>query len=92
MASLLPKLREHFAEFLLEDSLEHLRILTPSTCVRLRYGHPYDSHRGFSRQRTPDKFMVKRPPHRFSELNAVLDLPGTTSYQLGPGQPTPGLP
>ena len=37
-APLLPKLRGNFAEFLLEDSLEHLRILTPPTCVRLRYG------------------------------------------------------
>ena len=36
-ASLLPKLRDQFAEFLNHDSLEHLRILTPSTCVGLRY-------------------------------------------------------
>ena len=39
-ASLLPKLRDHFAEFLNEGSLERLRILTPPTCVGLRYGHP----------------------------------------------------
>ena len=38
-APLLPKLRGHFAEFLNEGSLEHLRILSPSTCVGLRYGH-----------------------------------------------------
>ena len=38
-APLLPKLRGHFAEFLLRNSLEHLRLLASPTCVRLRYGH-----------------------------------------------------
>jgi hypothetical protein len=57
-ASLIPKLRDHFAEFLREDSLEHLRILTPPTCVRLRYGHPKNSLRGFSRQRAWDQFVA----------------------------------
>jgi hypothetical protein len=37
-ATLLPKLRVHFAEFLNESSHKHLRILTPPTCVGLRYG------------------------------------------------------
>jgi hypothetical protein len=37
-APLLPKLRGHFAEFLLRKSLEHLRLLASPTCVRLRYG------------------------------------------------------
>ncbi len=35
---LLPKLRGHFAEFLNEVSLAHLRILSSPTCVGLRYG------------------------------------------------------
>ena len=39
-ASLIPKLRDEFAEFLNGGSLERLRILSPSTCVGLRYGHP----------------------------------------------------
>ena len=39
-ASLIPKLRDHFAEFLNEGSLERLRILSLPTCVGLRYGHP----------------------------------------------------
>lgn len=39
-APLLPKLRGHFAEFLNESSLAHLRILSSPTCVGLRYGHP----------------------------------------------------
>src|SRR5690606_5017258 len=37
-APLLPKLRGHFAEFLLHRSLEHLRLLASPTCVGLRYG------------------------------------------------------
>jgi len=36
-ATLLPKLRVHFAEFLNEGSHKRLRILTPPTCVGLRY-------------------------------------------------------
>ena len=42
-APLLPKLRGHFAEFLLHSSLEHLRLLASPTCVRLRYGHKMSS-------------------------------------------------
>ena len=38
-ASLIPKLRDHFAEFLNESYLERLRILSSPTCVGLRYGH-----------------------------------------------------
>ena len=34
-ASLLPKLRDHFAEFLNEGFLDHLGILYPPTCVGL---------------------------------------------------------
>ena len=37
-ATLLPKLRVYFAEFLNESSHKRLRILTPPTCVGLRYG------------------------------------------------------
>ena len=40
-AHLLPKLRCQFAEFLHKRSLKRLGILSPSTCVRLRYGHPH---------------------------------------------------
>ncbi len=38
VAHLLPKLRCQFAEFLHRGSLKRLGILSPSTCVRLRYG------------------------------------------------------
>ena len=37
-ASLLPKLRDHYAEFLDPISLVHLRLLALPTCVGLRYG------------------------------------------------------
>jgi hypothetical protein len=43
-APLLPKLRGHFAEFLLHGSLEHLRLLASPTCVGLRYGRTVHSH------------------------------------------------
>src|SRR6478672_4792510 len=38
-ASLLPKLRDYYAEFLDHVSLVHLRLLALPTCVGLRYGH-----------------------------------------------------
>ena len=47
-APLLPKLRGHFAEFLNNASPAGLGILSPSTCVGLRYGYDI-SHSGFSR-------------------------------------------
>ena len=37
-ALLLPKLRSHFAEFLIMISLKRLGILYPPTCVGLGYG------------------------------------------------------
>ena len=37
-ASLLPKLRDHYAEFLDHVLLDHLRLLASPTCVGLRYG------------------------------------------------------
>ena len=50
MVPLLPKLRGQFAEFLNNASLAHLRILSSSTCVGLRYGHLYTISTSFSRQ------------------------------------------
>ena len=48
-ATLLPKLRVHFAEFLNNTSSVGLRILSSSTCVGLRYGC-IANNSGFSRQ------------------------------------------
>ena len=39
VASLLPKLRDQYAEFLDHVSLVHLRLLASPTCVGFRYGH-----------------------------------------------------
>ena len=47
-APLLPKLRGHFAEFLNNASSVGLGILSPSTCVGLRYGYCMNNS-GFSR-------------------------------------------
>jgi hypothetical protein len=52
-ASLLPKLREQYAEFLDHASLAHLRLLASPTCVGLRYGHSPGSPPSFSRRSTP---------------------------------------
>ena len=46
-AILFPKLRIHFAEFLNEGFPAHLRILSPPTCVGLRYGHKVISLEAF---------------------------------------------
>ena len=48
-ATLLPKLRVHFAEFLSNASSVGLRILSSSTCVGLWYGHMMNNS-GFSRR------------------------------------------
>ena len=48
MAPLFPKLRGHFAEFLDNASPAGLGILSPSTCVGLRYGYGMNNS-GFSR-------------------------------------------
>ena len=41
-ASLLPKLRDQYAEFLDHVSLVHLRLLASPTCVGLRYGRSFE--------------------------------------------------
>ena len=46
-ASLLPKLRDQYAEFLDHVSLVHLRLLASPTCVGFRYGHLATPHRAF---------------------------------------------
>ena len=54
-ASLLPKLRDQYAEFLDHVSLVHLRLLASPTCVGLRYGRLPISPQGFSRVSTPGR-------------------------------------
>ena len=88
-APLLPKLRGHFAEFLLHSSLAHLRLLASPTCVRLRYGHrTYSPPRLFSAAWFHGLQFPKEP------LASDLGYPGLlspgTAYLLAPGQPPPG--
>ena len=78
-APLLPKLRGDFAEFLNEGSLERLRILSSSTCVGLRYGHPVSSLEGFL-VKCADQFASLRTPYhpsRLTTLRICLERPST---------------
>ena len=83
-ASLLPKLRDYFAEFLNEKSLERLRIFSLPTCVGLRYGHQMYSLRGFSWQRGIKKLAC--PKTRFPAFlrgSGRPDFPNHPSYDRG---------
>ena len=63
---LLPKLRGYFAEFLNESSLARLRILTPPTCVGLRYGHLPASLGVFLDSLGSATSLLFFAPHQFS--------------------------
>ena len=64
-APLLPKLRGHFAEFLLHGSLEHLRLLASPTCVGLRYGRMNElPHEAFPGGQRREPFAGPRRPLR----------------------------
>jgi hypothetical protein len=76
VASLLPKLRDQYAEFLDPVSLVHLRLLASPTCVGLRYGRPRPSAAGFSRVSTPGRSVGGRPRPSHSTL-------GLAPYGLG---------
>ena len=62
-ATLLPKLRVHFAEFLNASSLVRLRLLILPTCVGFRYG----PHKPDLRQYFPAPWLL---PLRFDFLSA----------------------
>ena len=87
-APLIPKLRGNFAEFLNESSLERLRILSSSTCVGLRYGHPIYSLEAFL-GKCADQFVSFWDSLSPLKVNA-LDLPGASFYWLGPALPSAG--
>ena len=76
--SLLPKLRDHYAEFLDHVSLVHLRLLASPTCVGFRYGHLGHSPRGFSRLSTPEDSGLGCPAPSHSRLGRV-----TPPYAVG---------
>ena len=91
-AVLIPKLRTHFAEFLSEVSLKRLRILSPPTCVGLRYGWLCDSLRGFSWQPGIHRFAGPMSPSSsgLDVWDGGTDLPMPPAYTLEPGRPSPG--
>ncbi len=86
-APFLPKLQGHFAEFLDNASPAGLGILSPSTCVGLRYGHA-TRNSGFSRRPEPRaSLLLFAPRHVFglargfsaappAPLAPVFSLPG----------------
>ena len=69
-ASLLPKLRDHYAEFLDHVSLVHLRLLASPTCVGLRYGRPCSSPPSFSCPSTPRDSALGCPAPSYSRSRA----------------------
>jgi hypothetical protein len=88
-AHLLPKLRCEFAEFLYRGSLKRLGILSPSTCVGLRYGRPGLSLEVFlgsleSPALWPEGLDIT--PQRYGRA----DLPALPAYTLEPAHPMAG--
>jgi len=90
-ASLLPKLRDNFAEFLNEGYLDHLSILYLPTCVGFGTG-TRTLPRGFSRRYGVRDSPAFRPAGIAPRINTLPDLPRSASYTLTPGQPSPGIP
>jgi hypothetical protein len=88
-ASLLPKLRDHFAEFLNEGSSDRLGILYLPTCVGFGTGTT-SLPRGFSRRHGFKHFGPKGPRRPVSGLMAG-GFPYQPPYAVVPGRPTPGL-
>ena len=82
MASLLPKLRDHFAEFLDDASSVGLRILSSSTCVGLRYGYII-IYSGFSRHMAhmlPYFFSVRVTSSPYAAVFPAAQLPRLHGY------------
>ncbi len=89
VAHLLPKLRCQFAEFLNQGSLKRLGILSPPTCVGLRYGHQRNSLRGFSWKHGITGFVrLGLSTSPLSVWNGGADLPTPPAYRLEPGRPS----
>ena len=92
-APLLPKLRGHFAEFLLHDSLEHLRLLASPTCVGLRYGRSVCSRtRLFSAASFEDPWRSPKTPSGSGLTSNRADLPTRSGYAVPSGRPAPDGP
>ena len=89
-APLLPKLRGHFAEFLLHRSLEHLRLLASPTCVGLRYGRSSHSRtRLFSAASFEIPWRGPKAPSASGLTYNPADLPARPRYTVASGRPSP---
>jgi hypothetical protein len=89
-ASLLPKLRDDFAEFLNDGYLDHLSIFYLSTCVGFGTG-TLDLPRGFSRRlgvrdSPPTRQLHSRLGYRATAFHWKLP------YTLSAGRPSPATP
>ena len=88
VASLFPKLRDQFAEFLNYPSPVGLRILFPSTCVGLRYGrlkYPISFSRPRSNMLPYSNFGPLRPGQPspgscLSRVSLILNLSAATEF------------
>jgi hypothetical protein len=88
VAHLLPKLRCHFAEFLNQGSLERLGILSPPTCVGLRYDHLISSLEAFLGSVGLATLCPFQDSSSLLGVKGVPDLPKTPAYQLESRIPT----
>ena len=90
-ALLIPKLRSDFAEFVNDGYLDHLSILYLRTCVGFGTGTRV-LPRGFSRRHGVRDSPAFRPAGIASRVDELSDFPGSSSYTLTPGRPSPGIP
>ena len=90
-AHLFPKLRCYFAEFLNQSSLERLGMLSPPTCVGLRYGHVFSSIAAFLGGMGSTSYEINLSSSHLG-VKRRTDLPVLPAYMLKPGRPSPGLP
>jgi hypothetical protein len=72
-ASLLPKLRDQYAEFLDHVSLVHLRLLASPTCVGLRYGRSTYCHTQAFLDCRLQKTRVRVAPGARGPVSSALD-------------------
>ena len=91
MVILLPKLRNHFAEFLNDGYLEHLRLLASPTCVGFGTGIQHTHQRRFSWKSGISRLYANCLGIA-SQSDGILDFPGIPSYGMhGGATPSAGL-
>src|SRR6266516_5785216 len=89
-ASLLPKLRDHFAEFLNEGSSDRLSILYLPTCVGFGTGTRHLPRRFSWRHGFEDFAPLRRSASRLRLVTGGF--PYRSPYAVTPGRPSPRIP